>query len=1220
MNEERLTKQQLLDELVKLHQKIEELEKLDAERSKTETLLRNSEEKYRTLIESTLDFVFTVDRKGFFTYINPRFEMVTGHTAAELIGRLFTDVIAPESKELATLQFKRGLKGEKDAPYEIDIIHKDGSRIPVEFNVTTLRDENNQFVGRYGIGRDITERKRAESALKESEDRLNSIIQGSPISTFVIDKEHRVVYWNHALEELSKIRADEVIGTRGQWRAFYNTERPCMADLLVDEDFERIAEWYAGKYRKSVLLEEAFEALDFFPDLGLEGKWLRFTAAAIRDTQGTLIGALETLEDITDSKRAEQELVESEEKYRMLVENAGEGILIDQDGMLKFVNRAAIDMMGYSQDTLTSKPFIEFIYPDDRETVIERYMKRLRGEPTLPVFTFRVITKSGVVKWAEVHAAPISWKGRAATLNFASDITERKRTEEMLSQSVSLLTATLESTTDGILVVDHDGHVLSFNKKFLSMWRIPDAVAASGDDNLLLAFVLDQLKDPGNFIEKVQYLYSQPEEGSFDILEFKDGQFFERYSQPQKMGDEIIGRVWSFRDVTERTRAEDELRESQRRLSEIIEFMPDAILVVDKNGIVIAWNRAIEEMTGVKKEDMLGRGNYEYALPFYGDRRPILIDIALHPDPGMEKKYTAIQRYGDKVFGESFTPNLPPGDIHLSATASVLRDSKGEIIAAIECIRDNTYRKQAEEALQKSEEQYRFITERMSDVIWTIDSNFRVQYVSPSISKALGFAPEERMKQSIVERLTPDSLKNVQEIFKHEQMRDRESDIDPDRTVTMELEYIHKDGSTVWLETVVSGIRDADGNVIGYHGASRNITDRKKFESERQRLEDRLRRAEKMEALGSLAGGVAHDLNNVLGGLMGYSELLLMDIPEGNPWRRHVSNILHSSQRAAAIIQDLLTLARRGVPISEVVNINKVISDYFKTPDFEKLKAYHPYVSFKTELDKDLLNIKGSPIHLEKSVMNLVSNASEAISEKGEVTIQTANLYLDTPIRGYDDVREGDYVILTVSDSGRGIQAADIEKIFEPFYTKKTMGRSGTGLGLAVVWGTVKDHDGYIDVQSEDGAGSTFTIYFPATREEPAGEIQKISPEQYRGRGEWILVVDDVKEQREVATGMLTRLGYRVHAVSSGEEAVEYLKTHTVDLMVLDMIMDPGIDGLETYRRVLEINPKQKAVIVSGFSETGRVKKAQELGAGSYVRKPYILEKIGLAIREELLK
>ncbi len=389
---------------------------------------------------------------------------------------------------------------------------------------------------------------------------------------------------------------------------------------------------------------------------------------------------------------------------------------------------------------------------------------------------------------------------------------------------------------------------------------------------------------------------------------------------------------------------------------------------------------------------------------------------------------------------------------------------------------------------------------------------------------------------------------------------------------------------------------------------------------ERKRLEERLRRAEKMEALGTLAGGIAHDLNNVLGVLVGYSELLQMEILESNPMRKHISNILQSGQRAAAIIQDLLTLARRGVSVSEVVNLNDVISSHLKTPEFERLKAYHPRVTFSADLDKDVMNIKGSPVHLSKTIMNLLSNAAEAITDQGEVSIVTENRYLDKPITGYDDIQEGDYVVLRVSDNGRGISTADIGKIFEPFYTKKVMGRSGTGLGLAVVWGTVKDHHGYIDVQSEEGRGSTFTLYFPVTREEMVSDQKGVSPGSYMGRGESILVVDDGKEQRELATVMLSGLGYRVSSVSSGEEAVTYLKANRVDLLVLDMIMDPGMDGLETYQKVLEVNPKQKAIIVSGFSETERVKKTQELGAGAYVRKPYIQEKIGLAIRKELDK
>jgi PAS domain S-box-containing protein len=419
-----------------------------------------------------------------------------------------------------------------------------------------------------------------------------------------------------------------------------------------------------------------------------------------------------------------------------------------------------------------------------------------------------------------------------------------------------------------------------------------------------------------------------------------------------------------------------------------------------------------------------------------------------------------------------------------------------------------------------------------------------------------------------------------------------------------------------YRDDVTSSKKKFEGTV----GVIREITERKRLEQEKIGLEIQLLQSQKMEALGTLAGGVAHDLNNILGVLVGYSELMVEMIPEGDPLKGYATDILKASEKGAVIIQDLLTLARRGVAGSKVINLNDVISDYFKAPEFEKLKAHHHDVNFRTALGDDLLNVKGSPIHIGKTVMNLLSNAAEAISGRGEVVIKTENRYLERPILGRREVREGDYVVMTVTDNGGGIAPADLGKIFEPFYTKKIMGRSGTGLGLAVVWGAVRDHDGYIDVQSKEGKGSTFTIYLPVTREELTKDQPKRSPEEYLGRGESILVVDDVEGQRRLATSMLTRLNYRVDSVSSGEEAVEYIKEHSVDLLVLDMIMNPGIDGLETYRRILEINPKQKAILVSGFSETDRVKGAHALGAGTYVQKPYIMEKIGSAIQEELAK
>ena len=401
---------------------------------------------------------------------------------------------------------------------------------------------------------------------------------------------------------------------------------------------------------------------------------------------------------------------------------------------------------------------------------------------------------------------------------------------------------------------------------------------------------------------------------------------------------------------------------------------------------------------------------------------------------------------------------------------------------------------------------------------------------------------------------------------------------------------------------------------------TQEIVDRKRVEKDQRQLEIQLRKSQRMEAIGTLAGGVAHDLNNILSGVVSYPELLLMDVPQDSPLRQPLLTIQESGLKAAAIVQDLLTLARRGVSVTEVMNLNQLIEQYLSSPENHKILEYHPGVKVETCLQTKILNIIGSPLHLSKTIMNLVSNAAEAMPSGGVIHITTENQYIDCPIKGYDTVEEGDYVKLKVSDNGVGISPEDIDQIFEPFYTKKTMGRSGTGLGMAVVWGTVKDLDGYIDVQSELGEGTAFTLYFPITRKKLPADNPDILADMYMGKGESILVVDDVKQQREIASKMLNKLGYNVLSVPSGEEAVLYLQENTADLLVLDMIMNPGINGLETYKKILKFHPRQKAIIASGFSESRQVKAAQKMGAGSYLKKPYSFEKIGLAVKAELTK
>jgi len=396
------------------------------------------------------------------------------------------------------------------------------------------------------------------------------------------------------------------------------------------------------------------------------------------------------------------------------------------------------------------------------------------------------------------------------------------------------------------------------------------------------------------------------------------------------------------------------------------------------------------------------------------------------------------------------------------------------------------------------------------------------------------------------------------------------------------------------------------------------VNELSKREIERKKLTARIQRIEKMEAIGTLAGGVAHDLNNILSGVVSYPELLLLDLPDDSPYREPILTIQESGKKAAAIVQDLLTLARRGVTVTDVVNLNTLITDYLLTPEYKKMKSYHSAVDIQLNLAEDLFNISGSPVHLTKTIMNLVSNGAESISGEGTVCIETENRYITEPISGYNDVEEGDYAVMILSDTGVGIPPANLDRIFEPFFTNKEMGQSGTGLGLAVIWGTVQDHNGYIDVQSIEGKGTRFSLYFPVTKRALSKTDLPLSISEYMGKGQSILVVDDTDSQREIAAGMLRALGYVVATVASGEEAVEYIEHQSSDLLILDMIMAPGIDGLETYKRILKYEPNQKAIITSGYSETNRVKEAQKAGAATYISKPYTLERIGIAVKEEL--
>lgn len=518
----------------------------------------------------------------------------------------------------------------------------------------------------------------------------------------------------------------------------------------------------------------------------------------------------------------------------------------------------------------------------------------------------------------------------------------------------------------------------------------------------------------------------------------------------------------------------------------------------------------------------------------------------------------------------------------------------------------------AETRLRASEERYRSILERMSEAYVETDQRGRLTFFNDSLCRMTGHSRAELEGRRIDEFLSPAARRRL--------IRSAVRVRDPGRIAAVyDLPIAARDGVLRNLVASIALLRDQQGAWRGYHAVVFDATEKIADENEKRALERRLLRAQRMESLGILAGGVAHDLNNILCGLVGYPDLLLLECGQDEFLRSSLLAIKESGEKASAVVQDLLTLSRRGVVMNEVVNLNQIVAGYLSSQEFAHLAESHPQVSLTSSLDPSLRNIEGSSIHLFKTVMNLVLNSFEAIVPPGTVRLSTANRRLDRPVKGYDHARPGEYVTLSVEDSGIGISAEDAERIFEPFFTRKVLGRSGSGLGLAVVWGTVKDHRGCIFVESEPGRGTTIQLYFPACQRELPEQPPGPAIEEHLGRREHVLVIDDLQEQRSLLSQLLSRLGYRVQVASGGEEALAYLKRDgPADLVILDMIMDPGMDGLDTYRGIRDLRPGLRVILASGFSETDRVREALRLGAGPYLKKPYRLEHLARVVDETL--
>jgi PAS domain S-box-containing protein len=802
------------------------------ERKRAEDDLRTSEERYRLIFNHAPLGIIHFDQLGVVQDLNDKFAEMTGAPKEKHLGFNMLERV----HDPAFLQAVEDAIGSGSGYYEGDYVSILGRKTtPLRAIYKRINAEDGKFLGAVGIFEDITERKLADKELKDSEQQLRSMIQGYPIPAFVIGTDHQVVYWNKALEQMSKINANEVVGTNRHWRAFYSTARPCMADLLVDVATpEAISHWYGGISNKSSFLEEAYEATDFFPELDGNGKWLHFTAAAIRNSLGDLVGAIETVEDVTARKNAEAALRESEERFRRFADEVtSEGIIVHDEDYILDVNEKFAAMYGYERSELIGTVHFKTLAPSDRELVKSKIQQK--DEHPYEAVALR---KDGSTFPIEIRIRTIPLRGKMVRAGAVRDLTDQKRAEDALISANRQLNDIIEFLPDATVVIDRDKKIIAWNRALEEMTGVSKKeMIGKGDYACMVPFygerrphLLDLIDAPDEELES-RYQHVTRKGGILHAetyvpsLHGGEGAYVFATGAPlYDAHGNRVGAIESIRDITEQKQAVGALRESRQQLSDIINFLPDATFVIDTEGKVIAWNRAMEEMTGIRAAAMLGKGNFEYALPFYGERRPILIDIVLQSQPEIEQQYAAVERMDTVISGEAYMPALGGGGVYHLGKASALFDSKGNVVGAIESIRDITERKQAEDALKRTNILLFTQKEASIDGILAVDENDTI------ISSNQRFADMWSISREVVEgEANAPVLQSVSDkVIEPQAFLQRVGYLYAHRNETSLEEIALKDDRT--FERYSAPMNGTDGRYYGRVWYFRDITDRKLME------------------------------------------------------------------------------------------------------------------------------------------------------------------------------------------------------------------------------------------------------------------------------------------------------------------------------------------------------------------------------------------------------
>ena len=1153
------------------------------ERKQAEVALRKSEKKYQNFYNNAPDMYFVISPDGVIESVNQFGADYLGYTKEELIGShvwsvIYKDDLETVKKKVAEI-FKKKLQ---QSELEFRKVRKDGSILWVHERTQIVLDENDNPIEIWIICRDVTERKQAENAAKESEAKMRSIFQVAPIGIGVVSKRI-LMEMNDRFCEITGYCRDELIGENV--RILYPT----------DEEYE-----YVGreKYRQiedrgTAVLETSFKRKD--------GKIINVLLSSTPvDPTDLSAGITFTALDITERKRAVAELQESEEKLRLFIEHAPAALaMFDQEMRYIAVSRRWMRDYRLGDQNIVGRSHYE-VFPEipDRWKAVHR--RGLAGEIVLAEED-DFVRLDGTVQLLRWEVRPWYEAGGAigGIVIFTEDITERKRSEKALYEAVLRQNEAVKAANVGLWDWDLDTNKVRYSADWKKQIGYEE-YEISDDFKEWESRVHPEDLEPT--LEKVQHSIAEARRDHQAEFRFrhKDGSYRWILTQGSVIQDESghpIRMLGSHVDITERKQTEEMLRTSEKFLKTLLNAIPIPVFYKDRNGRYLGFNRAFETFFGETRDGLIGKTVFDI-------NPPELAEI-YHARDNELFESGGVQQY------ESQVENADGVLRDVIFNKALFFDSQKSVSGLIGTILDITEHKHAEQALQEEKDRAQRYLDIAGVMFIAINAKGKVILANRKASEILEYEQEEIIAKNWFDSFLPDSNKDqVRTYFAKliageiEQLEYYENPV---------LTKGGKEKHIVWHNII---LKDDEGNVVGTLSSGEDITDLKQAEKEKQQLEAQLQQSQKMEAIGLLAGGIAHDFNNLLTTIIGNADFALEQVRENTSLYSEIREIRKAGRRAAALTRQLLAFSRKQLIQPEILNLNDILKDTENMlrrtigEDIELLRVFEP----------ELWNVKMDPGQIEQILLNLVVNARDAMPTGGKLTVETSNTELDDVYFQTHGVKssQGSYVMITVTDTGTGMDKKTRSRIFEPFFTTKERGQ-GTGLGLSTVYGIVKQNNGHIWAYSEPGKGTTFKVYFPRIKADGASDIEEPLDENRLKGSETILVVEDNETLLKLTKKMLESYGYKVLTAQNGNEAMEIFNGHDgpIHLLLTDVVM-PGMSGRELAEQIQSENPKIKVIYMSGYTDNTISKHGVLYDDIEFIEKPFSPKDLGLKVRKVL--